>query len=93
PLTSEQSKISSEAIKQQDIETVGKLGEKLQQVVLQKLKENSQQAKDIANCIKQVAEFLSNFRSSDTESGQVSKEITPKAEANVYGYANVKNED
>ncbi|MBZ5743887.1 TIGR03546 family protein [Francisella tularensis subsp. holarctica] len=93
PLTSEQSKISSEAIKQQAIETVGKLGEKLQQVDLQKLKENSQQAKDIANGIKQVAEFLSNFRSSDTESGQVSQEITPKAEAKVYGYANVKNED
>ncbi|MBK2110472.1 TIGR03546 family protein [Francisella tularensis] len=92
-LTPEQSKISSETIKQQAIETVGKVGEKLQQVDLQKLKENSQQAKDIANGIKQVAEFLSNFRSSDTESGQASQEITPKAEARVYGYANVKNED
>ncbi|MDE4994575.1 TIGR03546 family protein, partial [Francisella tularensis subsp. holarctica] len=30
--------------------------------------------------------------SSDTESGQVSQEITPKSEAKVYGYANVKNE-
>ncbi|ABK89490.1 TIGR03546 family protein [Francisella tularensis subsp. novicida] len=93
-LTPEQSKISSETIKQKAIQSVGKVGEKLQQVDLQKLKENSQQAKDIANGIKQVAEFLSNFRSSDTaESGQVSQEITPKAEARVYGYANVKNED
>ncbi|MDE4957532.1 TIGR03546 family protein, partial [Francisella tularensis subsp. holarctica] len=58
----------------------------------QKLKENSQQAKDNANGNKQVAEFLSNFRSIDTESGQVSQEITPKAEAKVYGYSNVKNE-
>ncbi|MDE4938618.1 TIGR03546 family protein, partial [Francisella tularensis subsp. holarctica] len=63
PLSSEKSKISSEAIKQQAIETVCKLGEKLQQVDLQKLKDNRQQAKDIANGIKQVAEFLSNFMS------------------------------
>ncbi|WP_423784863.1 hypothetical protein [Francisella tularensis] len=34
-LTSEHSKISSEAIKQHDIETLGKLGEKLQQYYLQ----------------------------------------------------------
>ena len=89
----QQSKISSEVIKQQAIETVGKVGEKLEQVDLQKLKENTKQAKYIANGIKQVTEFLSNFSSkNDNNGGQAVQGITPKAEAKVYGYANIKNE-
>ena len=92
-LAPQQSKISSEVVKQQAIETVGKVGEKLEQVDLQKLKENTKQAKYIANGIKQVAEFLSNFSSkNDKTGGQAVQGITPKAEAKVYGYANIKNE-
>ncbi|MFV9973914.1 MAG: TIGR03546 family protein [Francisella endosymbiont of Hyalomma asiaticum] len=92
-LTPQQSKISSEVIKQQAIETVGKVGEKLEQVDLQKLKENTKQAKYTANGIKQVTEFLSNFSSkNDNTEGQAVQGITPKAEAKVYGYANIKNE-
>ena len=92
-LVPQQSKISSEVVKQQAIETVGKVGEKLQQVDFQKLKENTKQAKDIANDIKQMAEFLSNFSSKNYKTGgQAVQGITPKAEAKVYGYANIINE-
>ena len=89
-LALQQSKISSEVVKQQAIETVGKVGEKLQQVDFQKLKENTKQAKDIANGIKQMAEFLSNFSSKNYKTGeQAVQGITSKAEAKVYGYANI----
>ena len=92
-LAPQQSKISSEVVKQKGIETVGKVGEKLQQVDFQKLKENTKQAKDIANDIKQMAEFLSNFSSkNDKTGGQAVQGITPKAEAKVHGYANIINE-
>ncbi|APC91942.1 MULTISPECIES: TIGR03546 family protein [Francisella] len=95
-LVTQESKASSEAVKQQAIEAISKVGEKLQQVDLQKLKENTKQAKEVANGIKQAAEFLSNFSSTSdntSETGQKDQSITPKAEAKVYGYANVKNED
>ena len=40
-----------------------------------------------------MTEFLSNFSSkNDNTGGQAVQGITPKAEAKVYGYANIKNE-
>ncbi|MBD2809147.1 hypothetical protein IDZ49_10385 [Francisella tularensis] len=58
PLTSEHSKINTEAIKQQAMETDDKLGEQLQQLDIQNLHVNLKQAKDIANDSKKIEKFL-----------------------------------
>ncbi|WP_432773555.1 TIGR03546 family protein [Francisella salimarina] len=87
--------INSEEFKKKAIESIGKASQNLQQVDLQKLQANTKQAKEVANGIKQVAEFLSNFSSSsedDTTSAKQAGSVTPKQQAKVYGYANVKNE-
>ncbi|WP_395167534.1 TIGR03546 family protein [Francisella salimarina] len=87
--------INSEEFKKKAIESIGKASQNLQQVDLQKLEANTKQAKEVANGIKQAAEFLSNFSSSsedDTTGAKQVGSVTPKQQAKVYGYANVKNE-
>ncbi len=87
--------INSEEFKKKAIESIGKASQNLQQVDLQKLEANAKQAKEVANGIKQAAEFLSNFSSSsedDTAGAKQAGSVTPKQQAKVYGYANVKNE-
>ncbi|WP_407877841.1 TIGR03546 family protein [Francisella sciaenopsi] len=87
--------INSEEFKKKAIESIGKASQNLQQVDLQKLEANAKQAKEVANGIKQAAEFLSNFSSSsedDTTGAKQAGSVTPKQQAKVYGYANVKNE-
>ncbi|MEY8702010.1 TIGR03546 family protein, partial [Francisella philomiragia] len=87
--------ISSEEFKKKAIGSIGKASQNLQQVDLQKLQANAKQAKEVANGIKQAAEFLSNFSSSsedNTTSTKQTESVTPKQQAKVYGYANVKNE-
>lgn len=87
--------ISSEEFKKKAIGSIGKASQNLQQVDLQKLQANAKQAKEVANGIKQAAEFLSNFSSSsedNTTSTKQTESVTPKQQAKVYGYASVKNE-
>ncbi|QUE31925.1 TIGR03546 family protein [Francisella philomiragia] len=86
--------INSEEFKKKAIESIGKASQNLQQVDLQKLEANAKQTKEIADGIKQAAEFLSNFSSSndDATGTKQTGSITPKQQAKVYGYANVKNE-
>lgn len=86
--------INSEEFKKKAIECIGKASQNLQQVDLQKLEANAKQTKEVADGIKQAAEFLSNFSSSndDATGTKQTESITPKQQAKVYGYANVKNE-
>lgn len=92
----EESQKASEAAKKQAIDKIKKMGGDLQQVDLQQLKDNAKEVKDIAGNIKEAIEFLSSFRSSKakvTDSQVKQKIITPKDQAQVYGYVNVRNED
>lgn len=95
PASKEESQKASEAAKKQAIDNIKKIGGGLQQVDLQQLKDNAKEVKDVASNIKQAVEFLSSFRSSEakvTDSQVKQKIITPKDQAQVYGYANVRNQ-
>ncbi|MED7788385.1 TIGR03546 family protein [Francisella sp. 19X1-34] len=95
PTSKEETQQTSEAAKKQAIDNIKKIGGDLQQVNLQQLKDNAKEVKDIASNIKQAVEFLSSFRSNQTKvtDSQVRQQIiTPKEQAQVYGYANVRNE-
>ncbi|MED7819470.1 MULTISPECIES: TIGR03546 family protein [unclassified Francisella] len=95
PISDEEAQQASEAAKKQTIENIKKIGGDLQQVDLQKLKENAKEVKDVAINIKEAVEFLSSFRSDNakvTDSQVKQQVVTPKEQAKVYGYANVRNE-
>ncbi|QIW09776.1 TIGR03546 family protein [Francisella sp. LA112445] len=95
PASEEKTQPISEAAKKQAIDNIKKISGDLQQVDLQQLKDNAKEVKDVASNIKEAVEFLSSFRSNQTKvtDSQVKQQIiTPKDQAQVYGYANVRNE-
>ncbi|BCD90876.1 membrane protein [Francisella halioticida] len=93
--TKPKSQEENELAKKQAIDNLKKIGGGIQQVNLQQLKDNAKEVKNIASNIKGAVEFLSSFRSNETKvtDSQVKQQIiTPKDQAQVYGYANVINE-
>ncbi|WP_150466418.1 TIGR03546 family protein [Francisella sp. SYW-9] len=95
PAPKEESPKTSEEAKKQAFDNIKKISGDLQQVDLQQLKDNAKEVKDVASNIKEAVEFLSSFRSNQTKvtDSQVRQQIiTPKEQAQVYGYANVRNE-
>ncbi|ASG68112.1 hypothetical protein CDV26_06670 [Francisella halioticida] len=93
--TKPKSQEENELAKKQAIDNLKKIGGGIQQVNLQQLKDNAKEVKNIASNIKGAVEFLSSFRSNETKvtDSQVKQQIiTPKDQAQVYGYANVRNE-
>lgn len=86
----------SKVTKKEAIEEVESHGKNIQQVDLNEITENAEQAVNIASNIKQGVEFLANFRSSGDKvvDNKKSSKLAVNAvkQAKVYGYADVKNE-
>ncbi len=77
---------------QKTIDNIKKAGSSFEQVDIENIAKNGEKTLDAAKNIKKGVEVLSNFRSNKTDShgNPVTKEV--KTEAEVYGYANLRNE-